>query len=89
MRFIFRNPFISSKKRAIGETALICAEAYGTLAQSELKSNNYTVTDSVINYKKKQGEYLENAARNLGFRSVTDMEEYNKQCHVCKVFSKA
>ncbi|MCM1363428.1 MAG: hypothetical protein NC215_00390 [Ruminococcus sp.] len=81
MKIIFRNPFVSRKRKAQAKIDLMCADAYDSLAQSELVSNNYTVTDNIIEHKKKKAECLNDAAKNLGFRNSTDMEYYNKKLH--------
>jgi len=81
MKIIFRNPFISHKRKIQAKIDLMCADAWGSLALSELVSNNYTVSDYIIEHKKKQAECLKDAAKNLGFRNTADMEYYNKKLH--------
>jgi hypothetical protein len=71
-KMIFRKPFVSESKKELAKLQLELADHWLDL------SNKTDDTDLKNDCLKHMHSHLSNAARNLGFRSIKDMNEWIK-----------
>lgn len=75
-KFIFRRPFVTKKDKVMARTLMTTAYALLDEAQSEMAANDGTATLNVVLSIQKSADFMNRAAKRLGFRNLYDMDKY-------------
>lgn len=73
-RFIFRNPFVSERRKRTAKTYLDVARVQ--LGASVYMENKLGNSEDAIYYLTRSINYLDSAARSYGFRNISDMRTW-------------
>ena len=75
-KFIFRRPFVTKKDKVIARSLMESSEKLFDKAQSEIAANNGTVTLNATLLIQRSADFMNCAAKRLGFSSLYDMNKY-------------
>lgn len=78
-KIIFRRPFVTKKDRAIAKDLLLEAESLANAAEREISAHNGAIIPNATVFTvliQTSYNYMNKAARRLGFRNIADMNRY-------------